>query len=346
MTTGDCVLSGRALVGDDLEIRDVAIEIRAGIIHRVEETDPCPGTWICPALFNAHTHLGDSVAMDTRAEGGLEALVTPPHGLKHRILARTPRDELVRAMQATLTFMEAAGTAGCADFREGGEDGVRALQQAASGLQCRPLIFGREGGEVLADGAGISSVRDVQDIEQIITRTRGTGGRIAIHAGERDRFDVDRALCYEPDLLVHCTHATRRQLIRCADEEIPIAVCARSNWMLGVTSTGKRPPISDMLDLGCEVLLGTDNCMVVQPDLWQEMAFVATVYGIAPLQVFRAAAAGSRIAGRPYSITEGNPANLIVIDPRASNLWLSHDLARTLVTRTSPLNIVTKVINS
>lgn len=340
------MLSGRALVGDELEIRDVAIEIRDGVIRRIEDAGPCPGTWICPALFNTHTHLGDSVAMDIRAEGGLEALVTPPHGLKHRILAATPRDELIQAMRATLTFMESAGTAGCADFREGGLDGVRALQQAASGLRCRPVIFGREGGEVLADGAGISSVRDVPDIEQVITRTRASGGKIAIHAGERDRFDIDRALCYEPDLLVHCTHATRRQLIRCADEQVPIAVCARSNWLLGVTTSGKRPPIRDMIELGCEVLIGTDNCMVVQPDLWQEMAFVATVYRVPPLQVFRAAAAGARIAGRSYSITEGNPASLLVVNPGGTNLWLSRDLARTLVTRTSPLNIVTKVINS
>jgi len=241
--------------------------------------------------------------------------------------------------------MAAAGTAGCADFREGGEEGVLALNEAAAGLPIRPLIFGREGGEVLADGAGISSVRDVADIEQIVTRTRQRGGKIAIHAGERDRFDVDRALCYEPDLLVHCTHATHRQLIRCAEMEIPIAVCARSNWMLGVTSSGKRPPIREMIDLGCEVFLGTDNCMVVQPDLWQEMSFIATVYGISPPLVLRAAAAGSRIAGRPYSITEGNPANLLVISPAASNLWLSRDMARTLVTRANHGNIVTKVIN-
>ena len=48
--------------------------------------------WICPALFNAHTHLGDTIAMDCGATGDLTALVTPPDGLKHRLLAQASRE--------------------------------------------------------------------------------------------------------------------------------------------------------------------------------------------------------------------------------------------------------------
>ncbi len=35
-----------------------------------------------PAFFNAHTHVGDTVAMDLPVTGALEELVTPPNGLK------------------------------------------------------------------------------------------------------------------------------------------------------------------------------------------------------------------------------------------------------------------------
>jgi cytosine/adenosine deaminase-related metal-dependent hydrolase len=169
---------------------------------------------------------------------------------------------------------------------------------------------------------------------------------IAFHAGERDRFDVDQALSFEPDLLVHCTYATRSQLRRCAEEEVPIAVCARSNWILGVTGSSRRPPLGEMLDAGCRVFLGTDNCMFVQPDLWREMSFVSTVYRIPPARIFRAAVEGSRLAGRPHFISEGARASLIVIQPEDSNLWLSRDMVRTLVTRAGRPDIVTKVINS
>jgi cytosine/adenosine deaminase-related metal-dependent hydrolase len=347
MPSREYVIEGLALIGENLEERDVAIIVERGRIHRIEESaHRASAPWICPALFNAHTHLGDSVAMDLRAEGSLESLVTPPHGLKHRILAKTPHHDLIQAMRATLGFMQEAGTAGCADFREGGPEGVQALRSAAEGSPCIPLIFGREGGEDYAEGLGISSTRDVPDLERRVTRSRNMKRMIAFHAGERDRFDIDDALSYAPDLLVHGTHATKGQLRRCAEEEVPIAVCARSNWTLGMTDSSKRPPLKGMIETGCRIFLGTDNCMFVQPDLWREMSFIATVYHIPPALIFRAAVDGSRLGGHPYFITEGSPACLLVIQPGDSNLWLSHDMVTTLVLRAGPRDIVTKVINS
>lgn len=346
MPRSECVVEGRALIGERLEEREVAIVVRGGRIHRIEDRAPRPGApWICPALFNAHTHLGDSVAMDLRAEGSLESLVTPPHGLKHQILEKTPPCELIRAMRATLEFMQEAGTAGCADFREGGPAGVQALRTAAEGISCVPVIFGREGGEAYADGLGVSSARDIHGLEQIIRRSREMKRLIAFHAGERDRFDIDSALDYAPDLIVHCTHATSRQLRRCAEEEIPIAVCARSNWTLGVTDSPGKPPLKKMIEAGCRIVLGTDNCMFVQPDLWREMSFIATVYQIPPALIFRAAVEGSCLTKTPPFITEGSPARFLVIHPGDSNLWLSHDMITTLVKRAGRKNIVTKVFN-
>ncbi|MCK7537814.1 MAG: hypothetical protein MZV63_46110 [Marinilabiliales bacterium] len=65
--------------------------IENGIITAIEENTSAPECWICPAFFNAHTHLGDTIAMDCGVNGDLMSLVTPPHGLKHRLLAAASR---------------------------------------------------------------------------------------------------------------------------------------------------------------------------------------------------------------------------------------------------------------
>jgi cytosine/adenosine deaminase-related metal-dependent hydrolase len=230
-------VSGYALLGDELALSPVDIFIKNGVITAIEDNPRVPKIWICPALFNAHTHLGDMIAMDCGTTGDLEALVTPPEGLKHQLLRAASRQDLVSGMRAGMEGMIATGTAGCADFREGGIEGVLAIQDAAAGLSFFPFVFGREGGETVAGGLGISSVRDVPDAERLVAEAKRTGKKIAFHAGERDADDVDAALAYEPDLLIHMTHATKKQLRECAEKEIPIAVCPRSNWILGVASS-------------------------------------------------------------------------------------------------------------
>jgi len=344
MPIQDMTFEGRALVGRELEEKEVLIEVRDGIVHRIEEiTGTENSLWLCPAFFNAHTHLGDSIAMDIPAKGSLEELVKPPFGLKHRILADTGKEQLVRSMRATLLTMAGSGQAGFADFREGGIDGVDALRQAVHDIPLMPVILGRDGGEHVADGIG---VRDIRDIESSIRLVRERGGMVAFHAGERDSADIDPALEYEPDLLVHCTHATPRQLARISEMEIPVAVCARSNWKLGVSSSGTRPPLHEMKKQGCKILLGTDNVMFVQPDMWREMEFVATIYRMDPESVLRSAIDGAGLIDHSYYLEEGNPANFLVLDPRISNLQLSRDLHSTLANRAGESSIVNKVFNS
>ncbi len=84
-------VSGYALLGEDLALAPVDIFIEDGIITGIEDNPRVPEVWICPALFNAHTHLGDMIAMDCGVSGDLAALVTPPDGLKHRLLRAATR---------------------------------------------------------------------------------------------------------------------------------------------------------------------------------------------------------------------------------------------------------------
>jgi len=80
MAVSEFLVKGRALIGERLDEAPVTISVRDGIIHRIEpisgSADMIP--WICPAFFNAHTHLGDSIAMDVPAGGSLDELVRPP----------------------------------------------------------------------------------------------------------------------------------------------------------------------------------------------------------------------------------------------------------------------------
>jgi cytosine/adenosine deaminase-related metal-dependent hydrolase len=340
------VLSGHALLGEELEIVPADIQIENGVITAIEENKKAPEVWICPALFNAHTHLGDTVAMDCGTTGDLVALVTPPHGLKHRLLAQASQAELVTGMRQSMEAMIARGVAGCADFREGGTQGVTALQEAARNLPFRPVIFGREGGETIADGLGISSTRDVPGVERQVDAARKAGKKIAFHAGERDSQDVDAALSYDPDLIIHATHATKKQLRSCAEREIPIAVCPRSNWTLGVSSSDRHPPLSLMGALGCTVYFGTDNVMFVPPDLLSELAFTATVYKQNPPSLLHAAVAGSALTGRTYFIQAGARANLFMVDPVRYGLRFSRDPVSSLIKRVAFGQICNNVFNS
>lgn len=348
MAVSEFLVKGRALIGERLDEAPVTISVRDGIIHRIEpisgSADMIP--WICPAFFNAHTHLGDSIAMDVPAGGSLDELVRPPDGLKHRILRSSTHVDLVRAIHLTLRTMSDSGTAGCADFREGGISGVEAMREAGNGLPVRTVIFGREGGETVAEGIGISSARDVAEgLDAMIREARKQGRFVAFHAGERDDGDVDAALAYDPDLLVHCTHASRMQLRMIADLGIPVAVCPRANWRFGVASSPDHPPVRTLLDLECPVILGTDNAMCVQPDMWRETHFLSTVYHISPRDALNAAILGSSLFTDSFFIEEGNRANFLVIEPKGSNLILSRDMIGTLVHRAGPGNIVRKVIN-
>lgn len=338
-------ISGYALLGDELAPAPVDIFIGNGVITAVEDNPRVPEVWICPALFNAHTHLGDTIAMDCGTTGELEALVTPPDGLKHRLLRAASQEELIGGMRAGMEGMIATGTAGCADFREGGIEGVLALKKAVTGLPFRPFIFGREGGEAVAGGLGISSTRDEPDTERLVEDAKRAGKKIAFHAGERDAGDVDDALAYEPDLLIHMTHATKKQLRECAEREIPVAVCPRSNWILGVASSRLHPPLALMEDLGCTICLGTDNAMFVPPDLFSEMAFVSTVYQSEPAAVLRAAVQGSAVFGPSFFIRKGSRANLFVVDPARSALRFSRDPLATLVKRVNSAAIRTNVFS-
>ncbi len=335
------ILEGMAFIGEEFTPQNVEIVIENGRISEITERKTTSTQWIVPAFFNAHTHIADTVVMDTKIDRPLAELVAPPNGLKHRLLRETPARRMISAMRDTIAFMKATGTLGFADFREGGTSGVDLLNQAAD-PSVGMVIFGRDGGEFAARGFGLSSAKGTKEEKETVRLAKAAGKLFAVHAGEAGVKDIEAAFALEPDLIIHATHFTGAHIREAADRDIPIVICPRSNWLLGATADARRPPVREMLDAGCRVFLGTDNAMFVSPDMFCEAAFLETVYKIDSADILRMMTDGFSLLGRSNRIEVGCPADLIVLEGEYPGRW-TQDPCTSLLNRVGSRGI-TRVI--
>jgi len=344
MYIAEQIISGIIIAGPELEPIEGYICINNGIITEIGEERTCSSNIIAPCFVNAHTHLGDSVFKDPplgkvsgfRTQKDLDSLVKPPDGLKHRILKETPYKSLIECMRKSLLDMIETGTCAFADFREGGVVGVAALNKALEGLELYSMILGRPAEPesplevVLAEvrrvllysnGLGMSGTNDLdlELLKEIVACTRDSKKLFAIHAGEKDRNDIEKALSLEPDLLIHLTNATKKDLEDVADAEVPVVVCPRSNLITGAGMA----PIADMLEAGITVAAGTDNVMLNSVNMFAEMEFMSKIFSIEDRQVFKICTLnGSFVIGpnSTGSIEKGNKANLMILNGNSNNL--------------------------
>jgi len=325
------LLEGTLLRGREFDPVEGRVVVEDGEIVAIEETEVRGDDIILPAFVNAHTHIGDSIAKEAGEGLSLEELVAPPDGLKHRLLRAADRDELVDAMARSLSFMATAGTATCIEFREGGVDGVRAIEDAAARTAIDPVVLGRESVAAMeaSDGFGASGADD-GDFSRERNATARADKLFGIHAGEVESGDINPALDLEPDFLVHMVHAAELHLERVADSEIPVVVCPRSNL---VTEVG-LPPVRELLDR-TTVALGTDNVFLNSPSMFREMEFTAKVTGAGTREILRMATVnGAEIADLNCGLVEeGRDAELLVLDGDSDNLSGTRDVARAVVRR-------------
>jgi cytosine/adenosine deaminase-related metal-dependent hydrolase len=234
-----------------------------------------------PPPFNGHTHLGDAGWPREPPSGTVEEIVAPPHGLKHRWLSRVSLAVKREGIEGALDEMRELGIAGTIDFREEGRPGIRLLRNVSEREGFRCVILGRPRGraqspqavrQILAeaDGIGLSALRDVpRDLAELAAaECRRSGKILALHASESEREPIDSILALRPRLLVHLCAATPSDLDAVAQEGVEVAVCPRSNALFG-----RQPPLAEMERRHVRLLLGTDNGMLVRPDLYREMAF-------------------------------------------------------------------------
>ena len=311
---------------------EVIVEARAG-----RAREPLAEGLIVPGLWNAHTHLGDAIVTQ-ELKGTIEELVAPPHGLKHRVLARAKDAAVIAAMRRAMATMLRTGTTGFSDFRESGLRGLKLMYAAVAALPLQGVALGRPTGlsydsrEVAAilrasDGIAVSAYIDWPpgDIEKLAADVRRARKVFAIHCSERVREDIDQVLDLDPAFLVHMVQATDGDLERCADAGVPIVVCPRSNAFFGLT-----PDIPRMLAAGVELRLGTDNAMINVPSMLREIEFayrVARMKGEVPAKQIVGMALRGRTLADPKatcSIRVGERADLLVLDlPGGANGFAS-----------------------
>lgn len=343
----ETILSGTILLGEDFEPFEGYLVLRRGVVAEVGsgriESD-LKGI-IAPALVNAHVHLGDSILKDPPYLS-LEDLVGPG-GLKHRILEKASRIEILEGMRRSLSYMARSGTCAFADFREGGIDGVDMLYEAMEGSGMIGRVFGRpDPGSVRVHqrcwGVGISSTKDHPRslVEEVVEAARSEGKRVALHAGESERDDIEDALSLEPDILVHLTKADERDLEMVAEAGVFVVVCPRSNLVTGVG----LPKVRRMLEMGIVVGLGTDNVMLNSPDLFSEMEFLSKALLHNDRQVFMICTLnGARILGaedEAGAIRPGKRCRIMVIERRSDKMWGVNDPLASLVRRAAPSDVL------
>lgn len=299
-----------------------------GVIQKIMNKSPgravAKGV-IIPKLVNAHTHIGDSVIK--HVSGGLEEIVTPPDGLKFRVLSKTSDKEIVNAMKKTVDDMVFSGVSVFCDFREFGVKGINQLDSALKNKKIKCIKMGRpkkirynkdEVNKLLekVDGVGISAVSDwnYSELEKLSRHAKRKNKLFALHASERIREDIDRVLDLKPDFLVHMTKASEDDLEIVADNNIPVVICPRSNAFFG-----SIPNIPLMLKKGLTLMLGSDNAMINNPDMFTEMEFaykISRLYGrISSETIF------SMVTRNPWKffnlqgeIEEGKNADFLVLD--------------------------------
>ena len=301
---------------------DVIVEVRAG-----RARNPLATGLITPGLWNAHTHLGDAVVTQ-ELTGSLEELVAPPHGLKHRILAKAKDGAVIAAMRRAMATMLRTGTTGFSDFREGGLKGLKLLYAAVAAMPLRGVALGRparleyDAREVSAilrasDGIAVSSYVDwpEEGIQKLAAHVRREKKIFALHSSERIRENIDKVLDLSPTFLVHMLQATDADLKRCASAGVPIVVCPRSNAFFGMTLDIPR-----MIRSGVELHLGTDNAMINVPSMLREIEFAYRVArmngGATARDVFEMALPGRHLADPDTSgsLRVGARPDLVVFD--------------------------------
>ncbi len=324
-------IEGTILSGRELDPIEGRIVIENGEIEAVEEVATDSQKIVLPAFVNAHTHIGDSIAKEAGGGLSLDELVAPPDGLKHRLLRAASREELVSEMERTIQFMRESGTGVFCEFREGGVEGVSAIEDALAESAIDATILGRESIAAMeaSDGFGASGARDA-DFEHERQATREAGKLFGIHAGERDAEDIDAALALDPDFLVHMVYAEQNHLDRLEREAKPVVVCPRSNLVTGVG----LPPIEE-LTAHTTVALGTDNAMLNSPSMFREMEFTVKLTDCSAHEILKMATVnGADILNLDCGVIEaGREARVLVLDGDSNNLSDVRDVVRAVVRR-------------
>jgi 5-methylthioadenosine/S-adenosylhomocysteine deaminase len=360
------------------------IELGEPCQHLVDET-----VVIIPGLYNGHTHVGDGAMPDGATGLTLEEGFFRPHGYKYRELAKLNPDQFQQHLQATLHSMARTGTVAHFDFREQGVGGAEQLRRASNAVGVASIILSQfdhspfdaaalatntaalpseTRAELLAmlevaDGFSESTMNDLTDPawREIAAITGERGKLCAIHCLENAGYrtlskartghgDLQQAIALlAPHLVVHLTAADAAEIALMRESGRTAAVNPRANATLGLT----LPPVLSLLDAGVPLLLGTDNVMLVPPNLFAELDFTFRLVRSqagedrpaqpAPLDLLKMVTTHpARLLGGDHHgyIAEGLPASFVALDFSAAHLRSTHHLPATLIGRVGSADVL------
>ncbi len=311
------IFSGPMFLGDDLEfVEEGYVVVEDGRIADCGEGRENEGKRrsVIPAFINAHTHVGDYFLREKCVGMTLDE-ACGKGGVKENCMSAASDDVVLQGMKYGIHEMARTGTCCFSDFREGGAAGINLLKKALSGFKCegvrakifgRPLYFGEEFVDE-CDGYGVRSVRAEK------TEMR-SGKSVGIHVCEAKTGELEKALEFRPDFLVHMNCASKDEIKRVGSLGLPVVVCARSNAYFGL----KRADIVSMLDEGILLCLGTDNAMVSSLSMISEMEYALRMWmkNVSAKDILKMATANpAKVFGWDSGyIEKGRDANFILAD--------------------------------
>jgi len=288
-----CLFSKYALIGDNLDLKqNVNLEIdQTGKIIDISYDDISKNLEIlpnhqnflmAPGFINSHVHIGDNFAKELGFNKELGEIVAPPFGLKHKLLRQTREETKVKGIQNAVLEMLSNGITFFIDFREEGVEGVNLLKKALTNTSINYLILGRfmDESEIesifdLADGIGLASYKEITLTNKkfIILAKQRFKKIIACHCAENNRSeDLINKMFSDNcvDIIIHGTKFVKKDLVKVIKNNKSLVLCPRCNGYFGVGF----PPISEILRLKIPISLGTDNLMVNNTDLFEEIRYL------------------------------------------------------------------------
>lgn len=287
------IASRYGLIGDNLDLKEnISLVInKDGKILKMQYGNPKKHIELAedkhnflmiPGFINSHTHIGDSFAKEMGFNKDLIEVVAPPNGLKHKLLRKMSKEIKLKGINNAILEMLSNGITFFIDFRERGIEGIQLLKDSLKGSPLNYLILGRftEAKEIEAifeesDGIGLSSYNNLSfHVKERLKYFKNKFKKpVVCHDAEIKR---DKGLLEEIihddliDIIVHGTHYTKEDLELIKNKKISLILCPRSNGYFGVGF----PPITEIVKLKIPISLGTDNVMINNTDLFEELRYL------------------------------------------------------------------------
>ncbi|AOL15996.1 N-ethylammeline chlorohydrolase [Sulfolobus sp. A20] len=337
------------LIGEELELREnINIEVENGIIQHIGNGFSSEGITfkngiVLPTLVNSHVHSADFICQEMGYNKPIKEVVGDPNSIKYKCLSNHSEKEIKNSIIKFAQRAKDFGSHVILDFREQGLIGSKIANQAKSELKRQGVLYyilGRlENNEInngnlkvlheIVDGYGLSSTSDINPLIKDVFKDKIRAIHISETLRQWLRNDLESAIKeYNPNLIIHGTHLSEEEMEILKERKISLVICPRSNLWFSVGV----PKVVNSLRAEINVLLGTDNGGVLDPNLWKEMETFLLLTRLQDplsdysLHVLKAVTTNAyRFLGINGWIEEGNIASLMVVEGEKSGILTSNN---------------------